>query len=627
MHELSRMPFAKKLGETCQLTPSMGSLLVEGSLLCKGLLSVSLALALLLCSGCSDSSEAPATPRAKKFTPIEGLRDRETGITQNHNLRFLTPDHFGCFVVNVQQVRQNESLAEVPWSELEEQLAPWLGEKNAQLSKFERVWIALDRQSLTMQAGAMPRSPVVFIIDFNSAVDQADLEAAIASRAKLSSGESSAAGDDGAEFAIKSVTDRRIALGQASMIAKIQDNSGSFELGEQLKRMPLSADLEGAISLTPIRSTLQSFFNLLAQFGGDSFAPFKKLPDTLQRIELRLSLDAKQLVELTATIDDEELPQQIVRLFDEVSKMGGEDDEGAMGLGSLLGGLGGESDTMLTGLASPKKFELVSQEIKEQELFQFKASERKVTLTLDRPTDFAGLVAASIADGKRQFGLMQRVEQMERVGQALKLYHEQYGCLPPQGSVAADSRPKSPNGELLPAQFNWRVGLLPLLDEQELYDRFDFSKPWDDPANLAAAQRIPDVYFGVTAAAGDVPSSRLHVLSGRGIYQNQADVGVLLASITDLKTSTAIVMEGSAETAVAWTSPRSFDVQDIDVAVFGNQNEGGVLLINAAFDVRAIKRKSEKVDAVLTPAGGERLTRRDFIRISQPDAPSGFPGR
>lgn len=41
---------------------------------------------------------------------------------------------------------------------------------------------------------------------------------------------------------------------------------------------------------------------------------------------------------------------------------------------------------------------------------------------------------------------------------------------------------------------NWRVALLPFLEEAVLYDQYDFDQPWNSPNNQRIANQMPDVF-------------------------------------------------------------------------------------------------------------------------------------
>ena len=77
------------------------------------------------------------------------------------------------------------------------------------------------------------------------------------------------------------------------------------------------------------------------------------------------------------------------------------------------------------------------------------------------------------------------VSNHQRIASAMLKYEATNGHLPPAYTV-------DENGRLL---HSWRVLILPFLEEMEIYDQIDLTKPWNDPANLAVTQgKMPDVY-------------------------------------------------------------------------------------------------------------------------------------
>lgn len=72
---------------------------------------------------------------------------------------------------------------------------------------------------------------------------------------------------------------------------------------------------------------------------------------------------------------------------------------------------------------------------------------------------------------------------LKYIGLALHNYHDTYGCFPPTVVTDSDGRPL----------YSWRVLLLPFLEEQNLYDKFELSQPWDSEANRPLAEIVPSL--------------------------------------------------------------------------------------------------------------------------------------
>jgi len=82
------------------------------------------------------------------------------------------------------------------------------------------------------------------------------------------------------------------------------------------------------------------------------------------------------------------------------------------------------------------------------------------------------------------------LNNLHQIGLALENYHSQYLCYPAGG---LEWRP-SPS-QIQRKNYAWSAFLLPFLEQEALYHRIDFNKPFDDPANAQAAATILPVYL------------------------------------------------------------------------------------------------------------------------------------
>jgi hypothetical protein len=75
---------------------------------------------------------------------------------------------------------------------------------------------------------------------------------------------------------------------------------------------------------------------------------------------------------------------------------------------------------------------------------------------------------------------------LQQIVVALHNYHDAYKSFPPAYITDAEGKP----------MHSWRVLILPFVEQQGLYDQYDFSEPWNGPNNkkLGAVQMTPDVY-------------------------------------------------------------------------------------------------------------------------------------
>jgi hypothetical protein len=76
------------------------------------------------------------------------------------------------------------------------------------------------------------------------------------------------------------------------------------------------------------------------------------------------------------------------------------------------------------------------------------------------------------------------LQNLKQLGIALHNYHEHFETFPPAIVRSSDGRP----------MHSWRVLLLPCIGQQELYDRYDFTEPWDGPNNRKLLNEMPEIY-------------------------------------------------------------------------------------------------------------------------------------
>jgi type II secretory pathway pseudopilin PulG len=79
---------------------------------------------------------------------------------------------------------------------------------------------------------------------------------------------------------------------------------------------------------------------------------------------------------------------------------------------------------------------------------------------------------------------LQSLDRLAAIGIALEAYQEANGCYPPAYLVGKDGKPAH----------SWRVLLLPYLEYDDLYERYDFDEPWNGPHNRLLVNEIPLEY-------------------------------------------------------------------------------------------------------------------------------------
>ncbi len=73
---------------------------------------------------------------------------------------------------------------------------------------------------------------------------------------------------------------------------------------------------------------------------------------------------------------------------------------------------------------------------------------------------------------------------LKQIAIALHSYHDAFGTFPP--AIVYDQQGR--------AAHSWRVLILPYLEEQSLYDRYQFDEPWNGPNNSKLQDMMPNTY-------------------------------------------------------------------------------------------------------------------------------------
>ncbi len=529
--------------------------------------------------------------------------------------RFIKPDHFGCVIINVTRILGNKEIGDLPWSEFESLMAEWVGDQNAKLNLIDRVWVLLDREFFQLGQGASGAdSPVIYVVEYKHPIDSKSIPArpvtdsadtAVAENSVAKETVSSHSEDTRRQASTtmvsRAIDERRIAIGSRKAIDKlnIEVRERSPLVGE-VHKFNLEMEMVGSVTTSPIRSTLRSIIELAAGFNAET-KKLVDLPDELRSVDLHLNLESNSdFFGMDFKIENENLRKDLCRLFSDSMNSGRESGSPAMPMGGL-GALSDRSKQMIE-TQSGDVIQAVGKEIAESNLFSVKEIEDTIQIRLARPVKFSELVQAVAADANKQIELQKRVSAMKKIANALKAYESKNGSLP-------SATPVAPGGDH-PPQFSWRVALLPEMGYQDLYDEFDFTEPWDSEKNMQVAKKIPDEF----RASADSIKSAIQIVTGENAMFNPNDAFPKIEDIRDLKIWTALIME-SATAGEIWTQPRLSAGSPLNKNDFVRQGEQGTLIIDASFNVRALKTTEDSFQAVITTGGGERLGRASFFPI------------
>jgi hypothetical protein len=211
--------------------------------------------------------------------------------------------------------------------------------------------------------------------------------------------------------------------------------------------------------------------------------------------------------------------------------------------------------------------------------------------------------AAGAFFGQAAVGIARKAESgvikghLKALSNAMHNYHDMYRHFP---SAAI----RDPQGRPL---LSWRVGLLPLLGEDELYKQFHLDEPWDSAHNKPLIAKMPEVFTPDSPKLREEGKTTLLVPVGKQTIFGPKD-GVRIRDITDGTTNTILIVNADWARGVEWTRPEDLNVDGVDAKriLFGSRKDG----FAAAFadgSVRFIgpNFSSDLLHALLTRNGGE----------------------
>jgi hypothetical protein len=217
-------------------------------------------------------------------------------------------------------------------------------------------------------------------------------------------------------------------------------------------------------------------------------------------------------------------------------------------------------------------------------------------------------------DAARQAArLDQSVANLQKMGKALHGFHEATNHLPPAVVFGPDGKP----------WHSWRVLLLPYLGETQLFNRYDFTQPWDSPRNRALIARRPSVYRD--PEGGDASGSSTHYAALVGertafpprgsritITDGRASSdlynGTMLPAVTDGTSNTMAIVPVDPARRIPWTKPEDIavgrDRSGLEVlnlgrpgGIFTPARIGGVGVAPVLFLDGAVHLLSDRIDA------------------------------
>ena len=217
------------------------------------------------------------------------------------------------------------------------------------------------------------------------------------------------------------------------------------------------------------------------------------------------------------------------------------------------------------------------------------------------------LLLPAVQSAREAARRMQCTNNLKQIGLAMHNYHDTFKCFPPAYIPDEDGRP----------MHSWRVLILPYMEQQWLYDMYDFDEPWDSPENQEIADMMPTVfaYECPSDPRADGSTTNYVMIVGPGMISDGPTAGKF-RNIADGTSNTILVVETSGG-GMNWMEPRDLDASQISFQINNPAESGGIkskhpaganaLLCDGSTRFLDDMTPSQTVKDMSTIAGGEAV--------------------
>lgn len=136
------------------------------------------------------------------------------------------------------------------------------------------------------------------------------------------------------------------------------------------------------------------------------------------------------------------------------------------------------------------------------------------------------------------------INNLKQIVLGLQNYHDTYGTFPP--AYVADE-----NGKPM---HSWRVLILPFIEQNTLYEQYDFSEPWDGPNNRSLSSVVLQVFCCPSDPAGYTTNTSYVLITGDETGW-VADRPSCFKEFADGPSETIVLVE-IANSNIHWMEPR-----------------------------------------------------------------------
>ncbi len=177
--------------------------------------------------------------------------------------------------------------------------------------------------------------------------------------------------------------------------------------------------------------------------------------------------------------------------------------------------------------------------------------------------------------------------QMRQIAIGMHNYHDVHKTFPAAFIADESGRP----------QTSWRVSVLPFVEAQDVYDQYDFTKPWDHPDNKRLESMMPDVYK--CPSESDLPP--FHTKYMVVVGEKTGWRGNRWTRLRDIRAGTSnVIMLVESSVATHWMEPVDLEFDKMNFTINrGGANLGSkhVMVVNVAMFDGSVQTVDESIDS------------------------------
>ncbi len=219
---------------------------------------------------------------------------------------------------------------------------------------------------------------------------------------------------------------------------------------------------------------------------------------------------------------------------------------------------------------------------------EFKVEGDRVDISMNSelsPAEVASIAKSllpSVEEARQKAREVQSTNNIKQLALAMMIYVSDHKTFPPAFDYVYEK-----NGQKLKSNVphSWRIDLLPYLEQQNLYNQYQFDEPWDSDANKKVLAQMPAVFRSPLDANNSTNTSYFVLTGPDTIFPDETPTP--MRQIRDGTSNTILLVE--AKRSIPWTKPEDIPyAADKPLPKLGGWIPGEFLTAFADGSVRSI---------------------------------------